>query len=434
MADNREGPSPVAPPAPASTTDAPANEADVSRWHVKAASIKDCVDQLSDIWTTAAEQAEANPAADALEHALGDPRLARHIDEHEQQPSVRVRMRTSVLTLVVIAPRPETAERALAAINALNQRHPSRAIVVSPGDFDGPATMNAHIYAACKLSERSGAEMCTEEILIKTGGELSQHLSRVVTPLLIHDLPVVLWWPDDPPFGSRQFNEVVGTADRLLVDSGSFHEDGGKRLAGMATVVSGGTSVSDIGWLRLTLWRELMAGLFDHPLLTPELEHIRHVRIDVASPSSTLRVTKAAFYCGWLASRLGWQVKEPLGPSGKPDDDILRGTFRDARRREIQIELRPVRVTLDGSKRAPGSLVRVEVEAQRQKATVRARITRQADHLLATADWNGAQVTRRAGRLEPFDETPFVAEALERRGLDRIFEGALIRAVRFVGS
>ena len=120
-------------------------------------------------------------------------------------------MRTSVLTLVVIAPRPETAERALAAINALNQRHPSRAIVVSPGDFDGPALMDAHIYAACKLSERADAEMCTEQILVKTGGELSQHLSRVVTPLLIHDLPVVLWWPDDPPFGSRQFTEVIGT-------------------------------------------------------------------------------------------------------------------------------------------------------------------------------------------------------------------------------
>jgi glucose-6-phosphate dehydrogenase assembly protein OpcA len=418
---------------PAPATGTPTIETDVSRWHVKAGSVKECVEQLSEIWMTAAEQAEASgPTSELLERAIADPRMSRHIDEAERG-SVRVRMRTSVLTLVVIAPRPETAERALAAINALNQRHPSRAIVVSPGDFDGPATMNAHIYAACKLSERSGAEMCTEEILIKTGGELSQHLSRVITPLLIHDLPVVLWWPDDPPFGSRQFTEVVGTADRLLVDSGSFHEDGSKRLAGLATVVANGTSVSDIGWLRLTLWRELMAGLFDHPLLMQEIDNIRHVRIDIASPSSTLRLTKAAFYLGWLAARLNWQVKEPLG-AASADDDVLRGSFRDAKRREILVDLRPVRVTLDGSKRAPGSLVRVEIEALRPRANVRARITRQADHLLATADWNGAQVTRRAGRLEPFDETPFVAEALERRGLDRIFEAALTRAVRFVGS
>lgn len=401
-----------------------------TRWHVRAHTITECVEQLGQVWTTAAEQAERTELTDeAMDSARGDPRLSGHLDSRQ---SVRVRMRTSVLTLVVVAPRPETAERAIAAINALHQRHPSRAIVVSPTDFDGPSTMDAHIYAECKLSDRSDAETCTEQILVKTGGELSQHLSRVVTPLLIHDLPAVLWWPDDPPFGSKQFTEVVGISDRLLVDSGSFHEDGGARLAGLATVVSDGTSVSDIGWLRLTLWRELLAGLFDHPLLTRELDHIRHVRIDISRPTSTLRVSKAAFYCGWLASRLGWEVKEPLARD-PDDDDQMSGSFRNGRR-EIKVELRPVRATLDGSHRAAGSLVRVDVEAERPRSVVRARITRQADHLLATADWNGAQVTRRAGQLEAFDETPFIAEALERPGTDKIFEQALIRAVRFASG
>ncbi len=400
-----------------------------SRWHVRAHSISECVGQLSRVWTTAAAETELPGASgEEVEATMGDPRLGEQLgDAH----SVRVRMRTSVLTLVVVAPRPELSERALAAINALHQRHPSRAIVVSPGDFDGPSTMDAHIYAECKVSERSDSEVCTEQILIKTGGELSQHLSRVITPLLIHDLPVVVWWPDDPPFGIKQFNEVVGTADRLLVDSGSFQEDDGKRMAGLATVVSDGVSVTDVGWLRLTLWRELLAGLFDHPLLTPELEHIRSVRVDVARPTNTLRISKAAFYLGWLASRLQWEVDEPL--VHHKEDDVLRGSFRRGRRR-IAVELRPVRATLDGSQRAAGSLVRVDVEATRAKSTVRARITRQADHLLATADWNGAQVTRRAGRLEPFEETPFIAEALEQSGNDRIFEQSLIRAVRLVSS
>jgi glucose-6-phosphate dehydrogenase assembly protein OpcA len=402
----------------------------LSRWHVRAATVSDCVEKLSEVWSAAAEEAShADIDEERREEARADPRLASQMDASN---AVRVRMRTSVLTLVVLAPRPELSERALSAINALHQRHPSRAIVISPGDFDGPAHMDAHIYAECKLNDRSGAEMCTEQILIKTGGELSQHLARVVTPLLIHDLPVVLWWPDDPPFGSRQFNEVVGTADRLLVDSGSFNEDGGKRMAGLATVVANGVSVTDIGWLRLSLWRELLAGMFDHPLLVEELDHIRSVRIDVARPTSTLRVSKAAFFLGWLASRLGWEVARPL-TRDTGDDDYLHGAFRRGRR-EIDVELRPVRSTLDGAQRAAGSLVRVDIEATRPRATVRARITRQQDHLLATADWNGAQVSRRAGRLEPFDETPFIAEALDSPGLDRIFENALIRAVRLVSG
>lgn len=410
-------------------TTGPALQDPASRWHIRAHSIRQCVDELGQVWSSAAEQAEDTELSEEMRGAaLGDPRLAARLDTHQ---SVRVRMRTSVLTLVVIAPRPETAERALAAIEALHQRHPSRAVVVSPGDFDGPSTMDADIYAECKLSERTDAEMCTEQIVVRTGGELSQHLSRVITPLLIHDLPVVLWWPDDPPFGSRLFDEVVGSADRLLVDSGTFHEDGGRRMAGLATVVSAGVSVADIGWLRLTLWRELMAGLFDHPLLVREVRHIRSVRVDVSRPTSTFRISKAAYFCGWLASRLGWEVSRPL--SGQQGDEGLTGAFRDGRR-EIKVELRPVHQTLDGAKRGAGSLVRVEVDTERPRSSIRARITRQADHLLATADWNGAQVARRAGRLEPFEETPFIAEALERPGIDRAFEAALVRAVRLISG
>ena len=141
--------------------DSPTLKVDATnRWQVRAHSISECVDALGRIWTTAAEQAGAATISDAeRERALGDPHLAGRLDTRGE---VRVRMRTSVLTLVVVAPRPETAERAMAAVNALRQRHPSRAIVVSPGDYDGPASTDAHIYAACQLAARAEAEVCTE--------------------------------------------------------------------------------------------------------------------------------------------------------------------------------------------------------------------------------------------------------------------------------
>jgi glucose-6-phosphate dehydrogenase assembly protein OpcA len=397
-----------------------------SRWHVRARSLRECTDQLDAIWANAASETE-ELTYDKLESALADPRMAGRLDE---RGSVRVRTRTSVLTLVVIAPRPETAERAMAVINDLRQRHPSRAIVIAPADPDGPAWMDAHIYAACHVNERSDVEVCTEELLIKAGGELAQHPARVVAPLLIHDLPAVLWWPDDPSFGTKGFRDIVTIADRLLVDSGSFPESGTGRLAGMAEVVREGVAVSDIGWLRLALWRELMAGMFDHPLLTRELEHVRAVRLDVARPGQTLRLTKAVYYVGWLAAMLGWEVTRPLHEAA--GGDVVQGTFR-SKRHEVKVDVRASR-SHDGTGLAAGSLVRVEVEANRPNHAVRARITRQRDHLLATADWNGAQVNRRAGQLEEFSETPFVAEALERPGLDRIFERSLLRAVHFAGG
>ena len=398
-----------------------------SQWAARADSIAGIEAALSRIWASEAQvAAKAGLSPGEMAEALGDPRLSGRLDQHED---VRVRTRTSVLTLVVVAARPETEERAVTAINHLAGRHPSRAIILSPGDPDGPASMDAHINAYCHLAETSSSETCTEEILLRVGGEIAQHLSGVVAPLLIHDLPVVLWWPDDPPIGSRVFRDLIDTCDRLLVDSGSFRDDGTKRLMGLAAVTSEGRPVTaDIGWMRLTLWRELLAGLFDHPLLTGELGSVRTLRIDIAHPGAVLRLPKAACFAGWLAAMLGWEVSQPM--ERRKGAESLTGAFRRGRQ-EIKVEFRPV---TGGVKiRSAGSLMRVEMELGRGRNELRARVTRQADHLLATADWNGAQVTRRAGRLEPFDETPFLAEALDRSAPDPVFAAALARATRLIG-
>ena len=102
------------------------------RWHVRTDSIRDTNEALSGLWGRVAQQAdssESHPGDTAAAIGRGEPRLASHlaIDEY----GVRVRTRTSVLTLVVLAPRPELVERAMAAVSTLASRHPSRAIVIS---------------------------------------------------------------------------------------------------------------------------------------------------------------------------------------------------------------------------------------------------------------------------------------------------------------
>ena len=400
------------------------------RWTARATSVADIEKELSRIWgTVASESQEAHLSTREAAVARGDPHLAGRLDE---PGDVNIRMRTSVLTLVVVAERPETAERALDAINELSSRHPSRALVIAPGDPDGPAWMDAAIYAQCRVSERSRIETCTEQILIRTGGEMDAHLAELVEPLLIHDLPVVLWWPDDPPVARHRFVTLLRTCDRLLVDSGAFSGDGLARLAGLAEVCAAGMPiVHDIGWMRLTLWRELLAELFDHPLLAPELATARTLRLDVLRPGAELRLAKPALYAGWLASVLGWEVTAPLAP--QRGRETLVGAFRSAKG-EVAIEIRPVEPGQEAGGRRAGSLARVEVELGTRTHPVRARVTRHPDHLLATADWAGAEVARRAGRREPFGEAPYVGEALDRAGQDRMLARAMASAVQLLGG
>jgi glucose-6-phosphate dehydrogenase assembly protein OpcA len=186
-----------------------------------------------------------------------------------------------------------------------------------------------------------------------------------------------------------------------------------------------------MGWMRLTLWRELLAELFDHPLLAPELATARTLRLDVLRPGAELRLAKPALYAGWLASVLGWQVTAPLAPHrGK---ETLVGSFRSGRG-DVAIEVRPVEPGSEAGGRRAGSLARVELELGGRGKPVRARVTRHPDHLLATADWAGVEVARRAGRREPFGEAPYVGEALDRAGQDRLLARAMIAAVQLLGG
>ncbi len=136
------------------------------RWHIRADSIRATTDALSSLWGRVALEARHDTIGGAAGHefAHGDPRLASHMSVSLHTGDVRVRTRTSVLTLVVIAPRPEMVERAMATVSTLAARHPSRAVVLSPTDPDGPASFEAHVYASCQLPERGSSEICTEEI------------------------------------------------------------------------------------------------------------------------------------------------------------------------------------------------------------------------------------------------------------------------------
>ena len=376
------------------------------RWDVRTKSIRATTEALSSLWGRVAEEAG------------GD------------DDGLSVRTRTSVLTLVVVAPRPELIDRAMATVSTLASRHPSRAVILSPTDPDGPASFEAHVYASCQLPERGAAEICTEEILIKAGGELAQHLSSTVAPLLIHDLPVVLWWPDDVPFGRPDFADLADECDRLFVDSGQFRNHGLDRLLGMSDAIHGGLVVHDVSWKRLMLWRELLASCFDHPLLIRELKHLRSIRVDVARPGGEVRLSRAVLFAGWLMARLRLQVVEPLHAA---DDDSWTAIVRSGKR-NISIEIRPVEVEYSGVVRGAGSVVRAELKADRSDAHTHVNVTRQADHLLATANWNGAAVIRRATQLERFDEAPYLAESLDRTGHDRLFAQALEKAVALVGK
>ena len=336
--------------------------------------------------------------------------------------------RTRVLTLVVVASRPETAELAGDAVLKLAGRHPSRTVVLAFGDLDGPERVDARVQAHCHPFGTS-SEVCTEQIFVRMSGETCQHPGAVAAPLLLHDLPVALWWTDDPPIGSRPFGELMALADRLIVDSGLFRDDGSARLVALAAAAREGLEIHDLGWMRLEQWRTLLAGLYDEPTLGPFLRGVRRLRVTVARPGSIVHTSRAALFIAWLASRLRWRVEEPLRPAGQ---HALSGLL-SRRGQRIEVEVVAEAVPADRF-RTPGGLLRVELECSRGRQRAGAAVARADAHLVARGVVDGRECATRTGMLEGSEDAPYLAGALEAPGRDATFQGALPMAVRLLGD
>src|SRR5213075_2738720 len=143
----------------------------------------------------------------------------RRVQSAHARELVRPIARASVLNLIVFADREEHARRAARSISDLALRHPSRAIVVlaDRGSRDG---VEKQIEMHCQLPVPDGArQVCYEQILVRARGDSDKRLASAVIPLLVPDLPVFLWWTGTPPMTGRSFGDLVGLADRLIVDT-----------------------------------------------------------------------------------------------------------------------------------------------------------------------------------------------------------------------
>ena len=367
-------------------------------------------------------------------------------------PERRIAARTSVLNLVVIARQPEIGARAAAVIRMLTGRHPSRTLIVSSADPDGPSWLDAHIQAHCVLPRPDAAETCAEFIDLVAGGETGRHVAAIVAPLLVHDLPVTVWWPGDPPLGTRQARDMLDMADRLVVDGSHWSGDGLERLRALARVVADHQAsgdplaVSDFAMIRQSRWREAIASTFDRPELRPFLTGLTDITVRYAAHHETdangTNLIKPLYHLGWLASRLGMVVADPLHPAApSPDpgpgdgeglDDgeglgpPLVGELRAGRRR-VRISISPM-----ASPMPPGTTLTVELAARRRGAGLAVVVSAEAEAVIVHATLDGLAMPVRRFMAPRRTEVELLAETVESVGVDPVAVAALFAAADLV--
>jgi glucose-6-phosphate dehydrogenase assembly protein OpcA len=327
-------------------------------------------------------------------------------EETEGPPVARVR----VLNLIVYTEDAESYDLADTVLSELPERHPNRGILVRVNPT-APAPLTASISARCLIHPDGGRKVCSELIEVAAGSDTRTALVDALTPLLVPDLPVVLWWtgrprPADPVF--RRFSG--GLADRVLIDSARFRDPaaGLLALARWQEDPRQRAVISDLAWERLRAWRHLLAQTVDATEARAVLGAINDVTITYAD--SAVPPEEALLIAGWLASRFDWT----------PEDSPALGvvTLRGPRG--------PVTIRL-----TPGPRVGIEAgitavllsTADGVSFSVR-RSAEPGIGVCASEGIGGASIERSAP-LGRRDAAAVVTSALGRRGRDPVYEDAL---------
>jgi glucose-6-phosphate dehydrogenase assembly protein OpcA len=263
-----------------------------------------------DIWS----ERDTNP--DAIEAALRRLLHQRHAANEGLAPA-------RVLNLVVVVDREWKGEIAN-RLERVGRYHASRTVLCAVEE--GRDTLDA-IATVSYQDPANGIGVIREQVEIDLGPEHLTVLRTVVDPVLVSELPTLMWSPHGHDEAVEALLPIV---DVVLVDSDDLLEPA--QAFARAEELLERVYVVDLAWLRTTPWRERLAASFDLPARLSTLDRMAGLEIR-HQPRST---ASGLLLVGWLASRLHWDRQPLRSVNGA-------GLGGAARRRggEVAIGLRP---------------------------------------------------------------------------------------------
>jgi glucose-6-phosphate dehydrogenase assembly protein OpcA len=238
---------------------------------------------------------ERGTTPDAIEAALRELLGERSKANRDAEDGGLVPAR--VLNMVVFVESEYSGEIAN-RLRGVGRYHASRTIVLS---YEREREeLNARVSIASEGNRGPGEPaLLRETAIVQIGERHLDDLTTIADPLVISDLPTLLWSPHRHPEAADALLEL---AQATLIDS--IEEPIWSQAIERACALSERVYVVDLAWLRSTPWRERVAATFDPRGMRPELESLKRLEIR-HHPDSTVA---AMLFAGWLASRLHWEL------------------------------------------------------------------------------------------------------------------------------
>jgi glucose-6-phosphate dehydrogenase assembly protein OpcA len=229
-----------------------------------------------------------------------------------------------VLNLVVVVDR-EWRGEIMNRLEQVGRYHASRTILCTVEA--GRTSIDASVVMTVEGERKPGDLALTRErVILDVGPKHLPKLDTIVDPLVVTDLPTVVWAPHGHP---EAVDALLHLSQVILVDS--VNEPDAASALRRAEELAADAYVVDLAWLRTTPWRERVAATFDPPRWRDELGRIDKVTVRHHPDSGVAGV----LFFGWLASRLGWGAGSLVRAEGS-----VRGRAK-AGRHDVALTLEP---------------------------------------------------------------------------------------------
>jgi glucose-6-phosphate dehydrogenase assembly protein OpcA len=260
---------------------------------------------------------DTSPAA--IESALRELLVERRHGEGGMAVPARV---LNLVTIVDRQWRGEIENR----LERVGRYHASRTVLIAIEA--GRRTIDARATVITDDEGLAGEFSTTHEhVVVDIGTQHVEHLATIVDPLVVTDLPTMLWAPHGH---GEAIDELLPLAQVVLLDS--VDDPDLEEAVMRAQALAQRAYVVDLAWLRSTPWRERVAAAFDPPRERLQLPTLSSVEIRHHAESRLAGV----LFLGWLSSRLGWKP----GALSARSDGTMQGRAR-TRKGEVHMTLVP---------------------------------------------------------------------------------------------
>ena len=237
----------------------------------------------------------------------------------EQESGV---LRACAMTLIVIAEDDGDAEHVRQTLGVLMHDHPSRAIVLKA--WEG-AELGARVFAECWMPFGRNQQICSEGIEMTADAANLGEVAQLLLPLIVPDLPVVLWCRGARFFSTRYFDPLFPLAHKIVVDSVAAKNPKGA-IAVLKELRLRGERLADLEWTRLTGWRQALANVFDDAPM-----EIAEARVGYAGAMST----GILYFLRWMERSVPGRPCGRRAGRGRYSRDSDNCTFRQRRKRNV---------------------------------------------------------------------------------------------------